>query len=317
MSPRPPSPRKPKALREGSTIAWFASASPPSSDTVDLGIAYHELKRLGFRVAEAHGVTPQEYFAAPLDVRLEGFLGAVNKPGVSGLLGLRGGYGSTYLLSQEFANRLSDPKCVIGYSDLTVLQIFLWQMCGWVTFHGAMLLAGFLQGANDLRGYDELSFLEAVRNTKGNWDVPLRGEALAKGTSEGVLLGGCLTLVQTTLGTPWELDTTDAILLLEDRAMKPYQVDRALMHLHQAGKFRSVRGVILGEFPECDPPVAGSPSVRDVCQRLLAPLGVPIVFGAPVGHTPRAMLTIPLGVRGRLEADGEGKLTILEPAVIE
>jgi len=316
MSARPTLPRKPKALRAGSTIAWFASGSPPSIPPEQFA-GLSELRRLGFKDVQAHKLQPNGYLAAPLVERLGGFVNAANQGDISGLIGLRGGYGSTYFLSEELQSRLSEPKCVIGYSDLTALQIYLWQMCGWVTFHGPMVQAGFDHGPGNARGYDEASFLHSVRNTKGNWEIPLRGEALAAGASEGVLLGGCLTLVQTTLGTPWELDTSDAILLLEDHAMKPYQVDRALMHLQQAGKFRSVRGVILGEFPECDPPLAGSPSVRDVCERLLTPLGVPIVFGAPVGHTPRAMLTIPLGVRGRLEANGEGKLTILEPAVNE
>ena len=316
MSSRPRTIKKPKALRKGSTLAWFAPASPPS-DIRDLNLGLHELTSLGFEVVEAQELLPSGYFASPLEERLHGFLSTVKRTDVSGLIGLRGGYGSTYLLDTALESGLSEPKCVVGFSDLTALQVYLRQRNGWVTFYGPMILAGFDRGPEDLRGYDQASFLEAVRNTKGNWEIPLRGETLARGTSEGVLLGGCLTLVQTTLGTPWELDTTDAILLLEDRAMKPYQVDRALMHLHQAGKFRSVRGVILGEFPECDPPVAGSPSVRDVCNRLLGPLGVPMIFGAPVGHTPRAMLTIPLGVRGRLAAEGEGKLTILESAVVE
>jgi len=144
----------------------------------------------------------------------------------------------------------------------------------------------------------------------------MEGEAIRTGEAEGTLLGGCMTLVETTLGTPWELDTRGAILLLEDRGMKPWQVDRALMHLKQAGKLDGVRGLVLGEFPECEPPVAGSPTVRDVCMRILGPLGVPIVFGTPVGHTPRAMLTIPLGVKARLMARGEGALEILEPAVV-
>ena len=96
--------------------------------------------------------------------------------------------------------------------------------------------------------------------------------------------------------------------------MKPYQVDRALMHLKQAGKFRAVAGIILGDFPECDAP-AGSESVRDVAQRILAPLGVPVVWGAAVGHTARPMLTLPLGVRARLEQPTPERLEILEPPV--
>jgi muramoyltetrapeptide carboxypeptidase len=97
--------------------------------------------------------------------------------------------------------------------------------------------------------------------------------------------------------------------------MKPWQIDRAMMHLMQAGKFRSVKGIVLGEFPDCDPPMAGSPSAKDVCERILKPLGVPIVFGAAVGHTPRPMLTIPLGIRARLTAEGNGTLEFLETAV--
>jgi muramoyltetrapeptide carboxypeptidase len=143
------------------------------------------------------------------------------------------------------------------------------------------------------------------------------GEPLVPGSVEGVILGGCLTLVQTTLGTPWELDTHGAVLVLEDRGMKPYQVDRALMHLKQAGKFKAVAGIILGDFPECDTP-AGTESVRDVADRVLSPLGVPVVWGAAVGHTQRPMLTLPLGVRAHLSvsgtASGETQLEILESA---
>jgi muramoyltetrapeptide carboxypeptidase len=177
-----------------------------------------------------------------------------------------------------------------------------------------MVAAGFDKGA---AGYDEESFRKAVCNPSGGWRVDLRGESLAEGTAEGVVLGGCLTMLQTTIGTPWELDTTDAILLLEDRGMKPFQVDRALMHMRQAGKFAKVRGVILGEFPECEAP-AGSEDVRSIASRLTADLRVPVVFGAAVGHTPRPMLTLPLGVRARLESRTAGPvadLFILEPAV--
>ena len=98
--------------------------------------------------------------------------------------------------------------------------------------------------------------------------------------------------------------------------MKPYQVDRVLMHLALSGKLSAVRGIILGEFPECDP-APGSPSVRQVCQRILAPLGIPVVFAAAFGHTPRPMLTVPLGVQARLTANGPGYLDILEAAVLE
>jgi muramoyltetrapeptide carboxypeptidase len=136
------------------------------------------------------------------------------------------------------------------------------------------------------------------------------------GKATGRVLGGCMTLLEATIGTPWELDTKDSILVMEDRAMKPYQVDRVLMHLKQAGKFEGVRGIVLGDFPESDPAVAGAPTVKEICARILRPLGVPIVFGAPIGHTMRPMVTIPLGINARLDADGEGTLEFLESAVV-
>lgn len=226
----------------------------------------------------------------------------------------RGGFGATYLLERLEPSDFREAKVFLGYSDATVVHAFLWQKLGWVTFYGPMVAAGFDKGAE---GFDEESLRKATSNTTGGWHMDLRGEPLYPGQAEGVLLGGCLTMIETTIGTPWELDTSDAILLLEDRGMKPFQVDRSLMHLRQAGKFAKVRGIILGEFPECEPP-AGSEDVRSVSRRVLGDLNVPTVWGAPIGHTPRPMLTVPLGVRARLEVRAEEPATdlfILEPAV--
>jgi muramoyltetrapeptide carboxypeptidase len=309
------SPRKPRALREGSKVAVFAPASPAEQLEVTAGLA--ELRRLGYEFTPVQFPGSEGYFAGSTPSRLDAFVKAARHSEIAALFALRGGYGATYLLDHNLAAQLLDPKCVIGFSDLTSLQIYLWQTCGWVTFHGPMITAGLNRGADDSHGYDEDSFLQAVSNTNSGWAIPLLGKPLARGVAEGRLLGGCLTLLQTTIGTPWELDTAGSILVLEDRAMRPYQVDRALMHLKQAGKFQSVRGVVLGEFPDCDPTVKGSPSVCDVCERILSPFSVPIVFGAAVGHTQRPMVTLPLGVQARLISSGDGRLEILEPAVVQ
>jgi len=295
-------------------VAYFAPASPPG-DPADMQMGILELRRLGFDVVPAHEFLPSGYFAAPAEERLEGFLGALRNPEFEGLIALRGGYGSTYLLDSLRAEDLGAPKCIIGYSDITALQTFLWQAARWVTIHGPMITSGFNHGPNDLRGFDDDSFLNAISNVSGNWSLNLRGESLSPGEVEGIVMGGCLTMLQATLGTPWEIDTDGAILVLEDTHLKPYQVDRGLMHLKQAGKFDDVRGIILGEFPGCDPPIPNSPTVRAVCKHILTPLGVPIVYGAPVGHAERAMLTVPFGIRARLRAAGEGTLEFLESAV--
>ena len=306
--------QKPKALRQGSRFAVIAPASPGTSDRVAAG--QRELERLGFSVALPESLPPDGYFASSADARHSEFLNALANPASNAVIATRGGYGSVYVLEQGLPKSLP-LKPLIGFSDITTLQIYLWQKHRWTGFYGPMLAAGLDHGAGAPGGYDELSFRSALTKTSGTWTIPLQGEILQPGSAEGIVLGGATTLLEATLGTPWELDTDGAILILEDRAMKPYQIDRVLMHLKHAGKLSKIRGLVLGDFPDCQPPVAGSPSVRDVCARILAPLGIPIIFGAPIGHTARSILTVPLGVRARLNAEGSGTLEILEPAVIE
>jgi muramoyltetrapeptide carboxypeptidase len=306
--------RKPKALAAGSRLGVFAPASPAAP--VDMIAGLTELTRLGFQVVANQDSKAEGYFAGSSLERVSGFQAAVNSDQVDGLVALRGGYGSNYLLDFKLEKSLSSPKCVMGFSDITSLQIYLWQKCGWVSFYGPMVAAGLNSGPGVPKGYDENSLLQAIRRTEAGWKLRLRGEPMLTGKATGRVLGGCMTLLEATIGTPWELDTKDSILVLEDRAMKPYQVDRVLRHLKQAGKFEGVRGIVLGEFPESDPSVAGAPTVREVCARILRPLGVPFIFGAPVGHTPRPMLTLALGIKARLDAEGEGTLEYLESAVV-
>jgi muramoyltetrapeptide carboxypeptidase len=306
--------RKPRALNAHSVVMPFAPASPAEPSRISAGAA--ELRRLGLQVAERASIENDGYFAGTTSSRRAEFVDALQRDDIDALVGTRGGYGSNYLLDELQISTPASPKIILGFSDLTSLQIFLWQRFQWITFYGPMLAAGLDAGPGEPKGYDEKSLLLALQNTDIGWALDLQGETLHPGEAQGRVLGGCLTLVETAIGTQWDLETDDAILILEDRGMKPWQVDRALMHLKQAGKLANVRGIVLGDFPECEAPMAGSPTVRDVCQRILAPLDVPIVFGAPIGHTMRPMLTVPLGVKARLSSKGAGVLEILEPAVV-
>jgi muramoyltetrapeptide carboxypeptidase len=305
---------KPRALTSGGVVMPFAPASPTEASRFAAGTA--QVKRLGWQIADRASTVNEGYFAGPTASRRDELVGALSRRDVTALVGIRGGYGSNYLLDDLHIPTLANPKIILGFSDLTSLQIYLWQRSRWITFCGPMLAAGLDAGAGAPKGFDDKSLLAALQNTESGWALDLQGETLNSGEARGRVLGGCLTLVETAIGTQWDLQTDDAILVLEDRGMKPWQVDRALMHLKQAGKFANVRGIVLGDFPECEAPVAGSPTVRDVCQRILGPLGIPIVFGAPIGHTMRPMLTVPLGVKSRLSAKGAGVLEILEPAVV-
>ena len=312
---RMPQTFKPPALQPQDIIRIIAISSPVESDRVEKGSG--ELARLGYKTKmnDAEVQARNGFFAGTAADRGAALKEAFAETDTRAIFCTRGGYGSNYLLD-GLSVALSVPKILLGYSDVTSLQIFLWQKFRWVTFYGPMVASGFNKGEGLAEGYDRESFSRATTETRHGWTVALSGaEALNPGKADGTLLGGCLTLVETTLGTAWELDTHGAILVLEDRGMKPWQVDRALMHLKQAGKFRGVSGVILGDFPDCEGP-AGTETVRDVAQRILKPLGFPIVWGAAIGHTSRPMLTLPLGVRARVSANeaGSATLEILEPA---
>jgi len=294
-------------------VRVVSTASP--ADRAALGRGLAELDRLGYRPRVGAAMHPDGYFAGSLARRKAELESALADPDVSAVICARGGYGTATLLDQLRLPRGLRPKLLVGHSDVTILQAHLWTKLRWTSLHGPMVAAGWDHGAGNPSGYDLNSFLDASGGKRKSWTLPLAGEPLSRGEASGLLLGGCITLVETTLGTPWEFDTRGAILFLEDRGVKPYHLDRMLVHLMQAGKFRGVRGILLGDFPDCETPAGSTVSVRDVCRRILTPLRVPIVFGAPFGHTTRPMLTLPLGVRARLHAAGEGRLEILEPAV--
>jgi muramoyltetrapeptide carboxypeptidase len=306
---------KPPALRPRDTVRVLSLASPVQPELLQKGC--EEIARLGFvgKAESASVLARESYFAGTAGCRRAALEQAFAEVDTRAIFCSRGGYGSNYLI-EALKIPQGRAKIFLGSSDITSLQIFLWQKYGWVTFYGPMVAANMQRGAGQPTGYDEASLVRALTETRQGWELDLEAETVAPGEAEGVLLGGCLTLVETSLGTPWELETRGAILLLEDRGMKPYQVDRALMHLKQAGKFDGIAGLLLGDFPECEPPEGGE-TVRDVARRILAPIGLPVVWGAPIGHTARAALTLPLGVRVRLTAAAQGgavKLQILEPA---
>jgi muramoyltetrapeptide carboxypeptidase len=313
-----PQPHKPPAVRPGDSVRVLSLASPVEEARLERG--REEVVRLGYIPAiDRDAVLAADgFFSGSVPNRLAALKQALSESSTRAVFCSRGGYGTTQLF-EGLSVALTAPKIVLGYSDLTSLQIFLWQKFRWVSLYGPMVASGMDKGAGVTKGYDRESLVRALTETKQGWPIGLSGESMSAGSAEGILLGGCLTLIETALGTPWELETKGSILVLEDRAMKPWQVDRALTHLIQAGKLRGVQGLLLGDFPECEGP-DGTETVKDVARRVLAPLGVPMVWGAPVGHTMRPMLTLPLGVRARLVAGeagngGGNRLEILEPAV--
>jgi muramoyltetrapeptide carboxypeptidase len=136
------------------------------------------------------------------------------------------------------------------------------------------------------------------------------------GQATGPIVGGCLTLVTAAIGTSWEPDTRDAILLLEDNNTRPYQIDRMLTQLRQAGKLSGVRGIVFGEMPGCIQHENQGYTLTEVIDRVLGDFDGPVLSGFPTGHTTKPGAIVPLGVQSELSLADEVTFRLLEPAVV-
>lgn len=301
---------QPRALKPGDKIGVIAPASSFNRQAFLAGC--DRLRKMGYEPAYSEDIFDRDlYFAGSTERRwreLEGFL---IRDEIAALIGVRGGYGSNYLLPHlKFDLFAAHPKIFLGCSDLTSLLTPVTDRTGLVTFHGPMI-------AKDIAGatFDIASWDNALQGST-EWDIAADGvEVLRRGRAQGRLYGGCLSLLVASLGTPYEIQTDDTILFLEDVGEKPYRIDRMLMHLRLAGKLQKVRGFVVGEMLECAPPAGENYTLQDVIMKVLADYRVPIVYGLPSGHVSSGNITLPLGVQAELVAESSGvQLKILEAA---
>ncbi len=313
--------RKPPALPAGGTIAVVAPASPVRvRSEIEQGLAY--FRRRGYTVVEApHTRSAHGYLAGTDAERAADLRWALTEPGIDMVLALLGGYGTARLHPLVDWASLGEPRIVCGYSDLTALHLALGRQAGWVSFYGPGLLR-FTAKRGVLSPETEEWFHRAFRpdplgRVFADPDDPYVTRIGGGGTVEAPIVGGNLTLVSHSIGTPFELDADGCILMLEDVDNEPYMVDACLTHLRNAGKLEGIAGLVFGTPENLVEQTAGEPwgtlTVEEVLDELIAPLGVPAIGNVPVGHGTH-LATLPLGVRARLDADA-GTLEILEAAV--
>lgn len=306
--------QKPSALQSGDLVQIVAPASNLKADYLARGVA--ELTALGFRVKYDPAILEKDRYTAGTDERrrrelIEAFTDAE----VKAVWAARGGYGVMRLLGTLEEDLLrAHPKIFIGYSDMTALHLYLYRRFGWVTFHGPM-------AAKDLAGgethYDKTTLLNALMKAEPMGEVTGVGtKMLHHGSSvSGRLLGGCMSLLAAMMGTTDELDTSDAILFLEDTGTRPFQLDRMIQQLKLAGKFESVRAIVFGEMSNCVQHVEQGYTLQEVLRDLTAEFRIPVLFGLRSGHSEVGNLTLPLGVMATLDGEG-GVLRIDEAAVL-
>jgi muramoyltetrapeptide carboxypeptidase len=217
------------------------------------------------------------------------------------------------LLDAQEARKARKP--FVGYSDLTSLLIYLTMHAGQVAFHGPMLTGKLGRGEE---GYDRRSFLGSLMHAEplGELDGPAL-EGLTAGEAEGPLLGGTLTQILASIGTPFAFDPPAGYILFVDEVReRPYRIDRMLTQLTLTGLLSKAAGVVFGELPSCDEP-SGTPRAQSVVADLLRDFPGPVLFGLPSGHTTSPTLTLPLGVSTRVVGGRRPKVIVLEPAVTE
>jgi muramoyltetrapeptide carboxypeptidase len=254
------------------------------------------------------------YMAGPDARRAEELNTMFADADVKAVFAARGGYGAVRLLAlldeQVIA---SHPKIFMGYSDITTLLVYLQVRFNWVVFHGPMVTREFADGADH---YDGELLHRALCRPGPVGEVDATGAVvLSPGVATGRLTGGCLPMLTGSLGTAYEFDSTDAILFIEDYASKPYQIDRMLTQLRDAGKLASARGLIFGEMTECVQHSDQGYTIVDVIEERTHDLGIPVLFGVRSGHSDFKNLVLPFGVRASLDCE-QGRITIEESATV-
>jgi muramoyltetrapeptide carboxypeptidase len=306
---------KPPALRQGDTVGIVAPASNLKRSDLDAGC--ENLRRSGYRPFYFDSILEQDlYFAGTVERRARELEQMFTRDDVRAIVCARGGYGANYLLEAlDIAKIRAHPKIFVGYSDITILLTHFSDVAGFVTFHGPMAAKDW---AHD-DGVDMASWQAALAGAAA-WELEFGADSgvsgLVNGQADGILYGGCLSLLAASLGTPYEIRTEGTILFLEDVAAKPFQIDRMLMQLKLAGKFDGVRGILFGEMLDCTQTANQGHTLQEVVLRVVGNLGVPVAYGIRSGHVTSRNVTLPIGVPAAMTVTGNHvKLKILEAAV--
>lgn len=303
---------KPAAVAPDARVAVIAPASSSKPERLARGIEALRARGYDAEFGKYAQGRQAPYFSGTAEERLADLHAAFADPEIKAVFCSRGGYGSNYLLEDIDLDLIRDnPKPFFGYSDMTAVQTWLLDQLDLIAFHGPMVAADF--AVDD--GVHDTSF-----------DAALDGDAVTAGTGEGlrilkpgraqgVMYGGCLSILTASLGTRFAPQTEGKLLFLEDVGTKPYQIDRMLRQMVLAGKFDGVSGFIFGEMLECASPGASPDLLEQVILRVLDWFDGPIAIGLRSGHVSRGNVTLPFGIEAELILEDEPVLQYLEPAV--
>ncbi len=308
---------KPRALRPGDKVGIVAPASNVKREMLEAGC--DGLRQAGYEPFYFESILERDlYFAGSAARRARELEDMFVCDDIRAIVCARGGYGANYLPLMLDPNKIvSHPKILVGYSDITTLLCCMADSANFVNFHGPMVAKDFAVAD----GVDRASWQNALGGVDGpsqEWSIAEGSGAkpLVAGEAEGILYGGCLSMLAASLGTQHEIRTAGTILFIEDIAAKPFQIDRMLMQLKLAGKLKDVSGMVFGEMLDCRQSPDQDYTLEEVILRIVEDLRIPVAFGLRSGHVSRANITLPIGVRARLTVDDAVELRILEAATL-
>ncbi|WP_341201652.1 LD-carboxypeptidase [Planomicrobium okeanokoites] len=299
----------PKRLKKGDTVGIVAPSSPP--DLKNLKQALPFLEEMGLKVKMGKSVeAKQGYLAGTDEERLADLHAMFEDPEIAGIICAGGGYGAARITDQiDFAMIKENPKVFWGYSDITFLHTAIGQYAELVTFHGPMLASDV--GKEEFHERSGRMFGQLFAPFELHYDEGISTlTPVSRGVAQGELVGGNLGLLRSSIGTKFEIDTKDKILLIEDIEKQPYEIDGMLNQLRMARKFEGLAGVVIGDFKNCEPEdPEKSLNLDQVFDHYFKDLGIPVVKGFKIGHC-EPHFSVPLGVMARLDAT-EMTLTVL------
>ena len=296
----------PEPLKKGDNVFLFCPSSPIVPEE-DIEKCKKVIIDLGFNpvIGKSLYENYEGYMAGKAEIRIEDLHEAFSRKDIRGIFCVKGGYSASQLLDKiDYELIKNNPKVFVGYSDVTNLHIVFNQKCNLGTYHGPMVKSNMI---NDFNDYTKSSFFEAMEKNETKYEEPenmplsiLTDGNVSSDIINGVLTGGNLAIIVTTLGTKYEIDTKDKILFLEDVDEEVGSLNRMLTHLKYAGKLEDCKAVIFGNFAACKNTYTKENQHYELIELLkdfFAEYDKPVIYGMESGHKKPYMFTLPLGAK--------------------
>ncbi len=299
--------RLPSLLKPGDTVALIAPGSSIPEEKIEKAVT--NLESLGLKAREGKYIREKYGYTAGKDhERISDIHWAFSDDDVDAVWCVRGGYGCTRLLPYlDYKLIKKNPKILIGYSDITALHMAIFKKTGLTTFHGPV-------GSSEFTPYtveylQKMLFTPIIGQPIQHQD-PAKVITLSEGEAKGKLIGGNLSLLSAMCGTKYLPSAKGKIVFLEDIEEKPYSVDRMLIQLEQAWNLKKAKGILLGEFSDCDSDSDRSLTLRETLDNHFKDCGIPVLYNVPLGHIDD-QATYPIGIKVKMNT-GTKEIVLLE-----